>query len=212
MMKKESFVQAVSQLLDHYENAEVAELRKGLEEALQKRDDYARKAHEGKKLADLATLRCGEALKEVQAYKDIRDLVEPLVAVGEAVATQDNLATDQPMFVVQQRLRIYGISSDYADGFDWLNEEGDVLSAEAAADRLVGVDGESCRDGWPRKVYYKDIWEHVTTCFTRRGCEAFLAINGHNLRSPRIYVEGSYRNLEWQLVRKIILAIAKAFP
>ena len=44
-----------------------------------------------------------------------------LEKVAENLRTQDNLATALPMFVVQQKRRIYGMDTKWADEICWTN-------------------------------------------------------------------------------------------
>lgn len=46
----------------------------------------------------------------------------------------------------------------------------------------------------------------VTACFTRKGAEDYLAVNGHNLRDPFIYVASAWRNKEMIELREAMLA------
>ncbi|MEU8571714.1 hypothetical protein AB0C51_26135, partial [Streptomyces pathocidini] len=62
------------------------------------------------------------------------------------------------------------------------------------------------RDGWDRYAM-KEIDVFVTGCFTEQGCKDYINKNGHNLNKPFIYAFGSYRNDEYQTVRKFIMQI-----
>jgi hypothetical protein len=136
--------------------------------------------------------------------------------IARDVATQDNLCTENPLFVVQQRRRIFGLAPDYVEDFVWLSADSERTQADqATTDRLEKFHElayeDKCtlqdEDGpctWER-VGYRDMWVFVTGCFTRAGCEAYLRLNGHNLGETRIYVEGGYRNHEWETMRKHLL-------
>lgn len=99
-------------------------------------------------------------------YKPAQAVAVPdgFASIGALIATQDNLATADPLFVVfeKQRCRI--------DKHD------------PASERFV------------------------TACFTRKGAEAYIAANGHNLREPFIYVASLFRNREMIGLRAAILA------
>lgn len=136
---------------------------------------------------------------------------EPLAAsvmqqIGELIRTQDNLATSDPMFLVQERVRIYGVGMNYTDSYEWVNDDGNVADEEYGKSlerrQEEGIGGE---DPWT-KTGYIDRWEFVTACFTRQGCERYIALNGHNLNTPRIYVASAYRNKEFIAVRKILMS------
>jgi hypothetical protein len=146
----------------------------------------------------------------VDAAANAGGLLDPLLEVGKLIATQDNRCTDQPMFVVQQRRRIAGLDTDYCDNIIWLCSEDDY--SEASAEEAAQLEAEYQetgreRSGWTR-TGYMDQWEFVTACFTEQGCKDYLKRDGHNLKEPRIYAEGSYRNEEFRTIRNTLLKLA----
>jgi len=122
--------------------------------------------------------------------------------IRESIKTQDNRITDQPMFVVQQKVRDSGYDPDYCDDYEWYNHSDYYIADDEEAKKLDenGADDEV----WVKK-YYKERWEFVTACFTEQGCKDYLKINGHNLKETRIYAEGSWRNAEFQTVRNMLI-------
>lgn len=134
-----------------------------------------------------------------------------LAKIGELIRTQDNRITDQPIFIVQQKRRIYGLDDGYSSDFVWIDGE-ESYTEEERAER----DAERADDGLPpaeyRRCGYIDIWEFVTACFTEQGCKDYLRLDGHNLREPRIYAAGSYRNAEFRAVRSFLMALVPAPP
>ena len=141
-----------------------------------------------------------------------RQSVQPTVhdeeraAIREALNTQDNRITVEPIFAVQQRVR-EPTNEDNAVGWEWRNRGGDWEKADDDKAAILDAQAEEGSEtgGWVR-VFYRDRWEFVTACFTQRGCEAYIAINGHNLRDPRIYVYSGFRNAEWQTIRAYLRA------
>jgi len=130
-----------------------------------------------------------------------------LEEIGKLIKTQDNRITDQPMFIVQQKVRDYGYDSDYTDDYIWYSNE-DAM--EASSEQAYNLDNDTFSDEYDHeweKKYYIERWEFVTACFTEQGCKNYLKINGHNLREPRIYAEGSYRNNEFQAVRDMLIGL-----
>lgn len=127
--------------------------------------------------------------------------------IARELATQDNLMTDQPIWLVQQRRRVSGLDDSVGDSYEWVAEDGlepaDEEESKKCEDHFEET-GEEL-EGFTRN-YYLDIWDFVTACFTKAGCEAYIAANGHNLKSPRIYADGSYRNAEYQAVRNFLMA------
>lgn len=125
-----------------------------------------------------------------------------LEQIGHDIRTQDNRATALPIFVVQQKRRVYGMDPAYADDHEivWVDCDG-----EAQADEIEALEAEYKEtgdepDGWTRTSYI-DIWEFVTCCFTEAGCNDYIAANRHNLKEPRVYADSGYRNREWETVR-----------
>jgi hypothetical protein len=84
-----------------------------------------------------------------------------LKTIGDRLKTQDNLMTENPMFLVQ----------------------------------------ESTPEGGYR---------FVTACLTRKGCEDYIASNGHNFKKPRIYVGSGFRNQKWADIRNQLMALSDA--
>lgn len=147
---------------------------------------------------------------DLAALSSPRADVGKLAALGHLIATQDNRITAEPIFIVQQK-RLYVGDGDYGESrLQWVDDEG--REAEPAeADRLEREYDRHYEipKGW-RRLFVFDVWEFVTACFTEQGCKDYLARDGHNLREPRIYAAGSYRNEEWRAVRKFLLSIATA--
>jgi hypothetical protein len=144
---------------------------------------------------------CYQALDLAIAALGGGEVVAKMAAIGERIRTQDNRITAAPIFIVQQ-VREFVADADYDnDGIVWVDEDGSKADAEEAA-RLEAEfkDTYDTPDGW-RRLAVKEVWEFVTACFTEQGCKDYIAANGHNLRRPRIYADGSFRNAEWQAVR-----------
>lgn len=125
--------------------------------------------------------------------------------IGDLIRTQDNRCTADPLFVVKQKKRIYGIDSNYSDDYEWLRED----DHEHVADRIeragldaLEEDGEDV-DGW-EKLYYLDTWEFVTVCFTEQACKDYITANSHNLNEPIIYAASAYRNWEMIAIREFL--------
>lgn len=123
---------------------------------------------------------------------------------------QDNRATHLPVFCVQQRRRIYGMDPAYADPdkIVWIDDLNDCAEVEqekaAALEAAWEKTGEEPSDY--TRTAYVDVWDFVTACFTEKGAEDYLRLNGHNLTEPRIYVESAHRNHEWEVVRDFLMA------
>ena len=131
---------------------------------------------------------------------------ETLAQIGHLLRTQDNRATDAPMFIVQERKRDYGYDCDFCDDEVWLDTENDYVEATPAEVKKL-ESGKMNGEQW-QKTGYKDRWEFVTACFTEDGCKSFIEADGHNHGELRIYAAGSYRNHEFRFVRNFLKSIS----
>lgn len=136
-----------------------------------------------------------------------------LAAIGAEIARQNSRGTGIPIFAVQQQRRIYGLDPDYHDDqIVWIDGCND--HAEADAELAAELEAEYQETGKERDCFtrtgYIDIWEFVTACFTEKGCEDYIAQNGHNLENPCIYAYGGYRNREWETIRRELQTLARA--
>jgi hypothetical protein len=142
--------------------------------------------------------RC-EQMVMVPVFKDLRQ-------IGELIRTQDNRATDAPLFIVEELVRIVGIMEDYTDNFVWMYEGSEADESEKALLDQLEIENKEVPEGW-EKVGYVDQWKFVTACFTEKGCGDYLTKNGHNLGQTRIYAAGSYRNEEFRAVREFLKSL-----
>ena len=137
---------------------------------------------------------------------------EQLAALREELRTQDNACTADPLFVVFQEERIYGVSQDYqTNGYTWVGEDDSSVAADddeaKVLDQLLADDRELSIGGVTfERVWYRIVPRFVTACFTRKGAEDYMARNGHNLTKPYIYVESMYRNEEMIALRNHLMS------
>jgi hypothetical protein len=125
--------------------------------------------------------------------------------------TQDNLATADPLFVVFEKDRIYGLEEG-SGTYEWRDEDGDLAAEEECAeleklkDEGGGDTGLDLNGTKFSAIQFGERDRFVTACFTRKGAEDYLAANGHNLTKPFIYVSSLYRNREMIEVRQHLMA------
>lgn len=133
--------------------------------------------------------------------------------IGADLLSQDDRCTALPIFIVQQRREICGIEPDYAERIAWIDHEGDYAKATDHQARRLELLHDGGRDTHPwHRHGVVDRWEFVTACFTEQGCKDYIAVNGHNLKEPRIFAETGWRNDEWQTIRDHLKAAATATP
>ena len=138
---------------------------------------------------------------------------EQLAALREELRTQDNAITADPLFVVFQEERVYGVSQDYhTNGYTWVGEEDSSVRADddesKVLDKLLEEDDRELSIGGVtfERVWYRTVPRFVTACFTRKGAEDYIARNRHNLTKPYIYVESMYRNEEMIALRNHLMS------
>lgn len=147
--------------------------------------------------------------------KSKEEILQRLKEIGQNIIDQDNRITEQPIFLVQQKVKDYGYHEDWADEFDWIKEDGDPTTIEdpKLIRRLNNIwfNGDhTCLEGKYYPVYYKERWEYVSAFFTEKGCNDYLRIDRHNLSANvRTYADGSYRNNEFRDIRNFLIMLAK---
>ena len=84
---------------------------------------------------------------------------EQLAALSTELRTQDNAITADPLFVVLQEARIYGVSQDYqTNGYTWVGVDDSSVTADddetKVLDKLLDEDRELSIGG----VTYERVW------------------------------------------------------
>lgn len=137
-----------------------------------------------------------------------------ILDIAKRLHTQNNRATDAPLFIVEEKVRVYGFDPDYADKdsivwIDGANDHEEATPEEHAKLEAKWQETSEEPADWTRTAY-QDRWEFVTACFTEAGCRDYIARNGHNHRGElRVYADGSYRNEEWRAVRTFLMGLVK---
>jgi hypothetical protein len=106
-----------------------------------------------------------------------KELFEQL---AHELKTQNNRATQDPLFCVFEKERIYGLDPSYTEGDGW-----------------EMVDG--------KKVYYVERKRFVNAHFTDAAARKFIEENRHRLVKPFIYVTSMYRCPEMIAIRKALM-------
>lgn len=130
------------------------------------------------------------------------EMMAELRALGHEIATQDNRATNLPVYQVREELYLF--APDDADADGWLQvADGD----EPGAWGFSSVEPEAepgCK--------VKPVWVvlRVAQSFlTEKSAQRYLEENKHNLTRPHVYVESGYRNREVDLLRRYLAGLAR---
>src|SRR5687768_4710001 len=110
------------------------------------------------------------------------ELPQVVAEIGERIRTQDGRITSHPIFVVEERVRIYGMDPVWDGPVVWLHADEPVEVSPEESARLEAAYQEA--DQEPEnftRTGYVDYWRFVTACFTEQGCKDYIAANGHNL-------------------------------
>lgn len=128
-----------------------------------------------------------------------------LLDISQRLKTQDNRCTENPMFCVQIKRRDVGYDASYATGQCWRNLDNEeiIYDDDPGFQEPQGAE-------WKRYGYV-DRWETVMATFTEKGCEEYLALNGHNDRmrahngEVRICIESFNRCPEMIAIRNALM-------
>ena len=118
---------------------------------------------------------------------------------------QDNAATADPLFIVQQRVREYGYDPYWASDFAWIREGDELDEEEAAVCEATHAETGADKINEADRTGYQDRFVFVTACLTRQAAEDYIEHMRHRLCDPRVYVETAYRNHELLRLRKWLM-------
>ena len=142
------------------------------------------------------------------------ELPTSFTVIGENIRSQNNRCTADPIFCVFEKVPTPAAEGYNHTRIEWYDSDHDRDTTPLQAARLEALfDGGRCDDNdykcW-RRLAMHDVDTFVTACFTFKGCEDYLAQNGHNLRQPFVYVTSAYRNDEYKAVREWMMQLAAA--
>jgi len=136
---------------------------------------------------------------------------EQLAALGDKLRTQDNLATEHPLYVVYDKERIIGLDSEHADKFVWVAYTDDGL-LDASEGVLAFI--RKYHDDWDdvyyennlyRRVGYVEINRFRTACLTMDAAKDYIRDNAHHLNKPFVFVESLHRNPQMIAIRRHLM-------
>ena len=137
--------------------------------------------------------------------------MEEIIRIAKRMKDQDNYATADPIYIVREKQRIYGIDSGWTDDEVWLNEDGSEVSEDDPdlADVLeYYVEHGTEPKGWTL-AGYRDQYINVQYFFSADGAMDYIESNKHNLNKPHIYVDSAHRNPEWKAIRDFLNKVEK---
>lgn len=99
--------------------------------------------------------------------------------LGRRLLSQNNRATVHPIFLVQQKRRVYGFDPQYGGDTVWLHCDGAEATAEEAEELNEKLeDGEDPPGEWCFTGFV-DEWDFVQCFFTEDAANHFIEANRH---------------------------------
>jgi len=154
---------------------------------------------------------------------------EELSKLREEIKSQDNLATENPLFVVFDWEKV-PTEEGYSDEYEYIDMEEGVTVAKTKEELIEHAkDDEDYKasptanldammewelldwltkhnNGIPvRKVFYLKKEVFISAFFTRKAAQAFIDANHYHYKEPHIYVATMWRNYEMSGIRDAII-------
>ena len=134
-----------------------------------------------------------------------------LAALGDKLRTQDNLATEHPLYVVYDKERIMGLDSEHAERFAWVayTDDGPIDASEGVLAFIRRYHDDFDDVHYENKVYrrigYVEINRFRTACLTMDAARHYIRDNAHHLRNPFVFVESLHRNPQMIAIRRHLM-------
>lgn len=132
-------------------------------------------------------------------------------SIGSEMATQDNRATQFPLFVVQVDYRLWVYPGQDYDEFERKEETDrfelcDECKKLYDADEVLPDECDHCEDG--AFDHYKLVEQfdlRAGVFFTSKACNEHIQANAYHYKNPRSFGVGAWRNPEMQAVMKHLI-------
>ncbi|WP_291329013.1 hypothetical protein [Desulfovibrio sp. UCD-KL4C] len=134
-----------------------------------------------------------------------------LSKLAEELRTQKNLGTKHPIFVVRERIKIYGLEPEYTEDYDWFDpSEPDCIISTVDLEDENGnpMTEEQAEEKGFIKFYYTINERFKNAHFTRKAAELYISENGHNLTDPYVFVDSMHYCHEMIAIREHLMDLA----
>jgi len=126
-------------------------------------------------------------------------MIEKLKEIQNELKTQDNRSTADPIFLVQEKERVYGMDTEYAPETCYYDSEN---YCEISEEEYEALDGEGSVD----YIGFFDQWRIIQPFFTEKAAQQYIDGNYYRHKGElRIYADSLYRNSEMKMIRDYIL-------
>ena len=165
--------------------------------------------------------------------RDDRTPIADLVEHFKSILTQSNECTADPIFVLEEKVRIDGMDPEYSDQAVWRQPEADYMEAsERESELLYDIDDNFWDDKYMERLleddkeefvddegllllpsewelcHYVEKWIPRQVFFTLAGAQKHQKRMAHNYKETRIFVDSLCRNHEMRMVRELLKSIA----
>ena len=157
-------------------------------------------------------------------------LIKNLKHWNESDEGRDSHCTANPIFDVQEKVKVYGFDSGYSDAFEFFNSdlqlsveniESLIEELEDPSELFGKIAAISIKDFFERNYYeqvlaakelgyevvhYQEEWKHVNTHLTREAAQAFIKRKQHDHGELRIWVSSLYWCWEFNMIIQGLLS------
>ena len=146
-----------------------------------------------------------------------------LEEIGEEIRTQDNMATDHPIFILYDQIR-HPTEDGYEDEYIYVDRDNDCNEIEDTKEALVDYFKD---DEWLtneiKQLSKEDLFEECQkhycierfavqiirefrqAFFTKKSAELYLEQNRHHFKNPLIWCDTLWRNEEMKTIRQALM-------
>ena len=143
-----------------------------------------------------------------------------LVKLSGLLNTQDNRITADPIFCVYEKKVVY-LPDGHGRETGWFSNEG-RLQSDKDIDEIIDEykqehqecdldDDEILEELEYRKFDYdiEDVPVSGQYYFSEQAAQNHIDCNHYHYNEPFVYAESAWRNIEWQIIREVILSLTK---
>ena len=134
------------------------------------------------------------------------NIPKELYEISELLHTQNNRCTADPIFMLQEKRRVYGLSHEYSNELVWID-------MEDGCDELPDPENDEQEIEYENNEFYElvgfyDEWIDVKPFFTEKAALNYIDYNSHRHSGElRTYAESLYRNPEMIAIRNFLLSL-----
>lgn len=159
-------------------------------------------------------------MRQIEVTEAQHDL---LARLSHELRTQKNYGTENPIYCVYRRAKVYNVDPRYSDQIEWrstmpaisfddgspeMNRYISEFRAKCLKDDVLAISPERILyfAGF-EPIHYKTINVFVQAFFSEKAANEFIEVNKGKMDSPYVYVDSAYKNIEIQVLREVIMSV-----